>query len=167
MDSSKAYNKITLTFSLNNLFDIAKLRSAQMAKAIKLQDGSSQESNLALTDSDRALWDVGVRYPASAVYNFLCSAGKVSDVGYQYNVSGNIIYTLYLHEDWDKNLARELNDLIEGAIVSGSLADWFKSNLSPDAYDVCKRDYDYALAASKLCISKRKYPTRIQNNRTF
>lgn len=156
------YIKQSFTFDLDTIFNVARLYSAKIASHVISQDGTSQESKLALTDADRVLWDVSVRYPANTVYNYLMSAGKVQDNGYQFGVlvSGkkSIIYTLYLHPDWDKNLSRGLNDSIEKAIVYGGLADWFKLSGSA-AYEMAKQEYDTALKTCSSTINQRKYKT--------
>ena len=90
------------------------------------------------------------------------SAGKVAENGFQYDISDTsgakvIIYTLYINPDWDKNLMRELNDMMEKALVSGGLADWFKSSLSAEAYQITKQEYEEALAECKANINKRKH----------
>ncbi len=159
------YIKNTFSFGIDYLFDVAKLRSANIANHIAAKDGTTQERNLALTDSERNLWDVGVRYPANDVYNYLMSAGQVKEGDYQYGIpdaTGKIIiqYTLYLHPDWDKNLTRGLGDLIERSIVSGGLADWYKSSMSADAYNVMQSENKESLAKCKLLISRRKYMDR-------
>lgn len=168
--STKNYIKTVFTFDVENLFNIARLRSANIANHIKI-DGVSQESNLALTESERDLWNVSIRYPANAVYSYLMSAGKVKEGDYQYGIpdaagSIKIQYTLYLHEDWDKNLSRGLNDLIELALVSGGLADWYKSSLNATAFNVLQEEYNKALATCKLYINRRKYPTA-RRHQTF
>ena len=156
------YIKQSFTFDLDTIFNVARLYSAKIASHVISQDGTSQESKLALTDADRVLWDVSVRYPSNTVYNYLMSAGKIQDNDYQFGVlvSGkkSIIYTLYLHPDWDKNLSRGLNDSIEKAIVYGGLADWYKLSGS-QAYEMTVSEYKDALRECSKAINLRKHKT--------
>jgi hypothetical protein len=163
------YKKLTFTFKMQYLFDVAKLRSAYIATHTIGQDGTTQERNLAITNSDSDLWNVSIRYPANKVYDYLISAGKVKAGDYQYNVpaadgSLTISYTLYIHPDWDTNLSRGLNDMIEKAIVSGGLADWFKENMNLNAYQAIQAEYEESLRECKGNINRRKsMPQRPHN----
>jgi hypothetical protein len=157
------YIKSVFTFPIEYLWNVSKLRSANIANHI-INSGASQERNLALTESERDLWNVSIRYPADRVYNYLLSAGKVQRGTYEYDLALadgtiNIRYTLYLHSDWDTNLTRGLNNLIEQAIVSGGLADWYKSSMSIDAYAILNKEYEDALAQCKQNINRRKSRT--------
>lgn len=158
------YLKYTFTFSVENIWNIARLRSANISNHITV-NGASQESKLALTDSERDLWNVSIRYPANRVYDYLMSAGKIKTGTYTYDTANTaglhqITYVLYLHPDWDTNLARSLNDHIERAIVAGGLAEWFKSCMSADAYNLAQQEYDDALRSCAININKRRFKTQ-------
>ena len=158
------YKKLVLPFSIDNIWNICRLKSANIANHISSQTGTTQEGSLTLTDSERVLFDVELRYPADSVYNYLMSAGKVSEVGYQYNyiVSGvnSIQYTLYVNSDWDKNLTRALNNYIEQALVAGALSRWFLSCRQFDDAKILNNEMTQALQYSKITINKSKIPLK-------
>lgn len=161
--------KLIFTFKTEDIWNIARLRSANIANHIK-ENGVTQESSLALTDSERDLWNISMRYPASKVYSYLMSAGKIQEGDYEYDITETsgakiIKYTLYVHPDWDKNLTRELNDFIEKALVSGGLMDWYKDT-HYETFLKLEKDYNETLGECKFTINKRKYPT-VRKHITF
>lgn len=151
-----SYIKSTFTYNLSELFTQVRLRSANISSHLRNQAGETQELNLAITDSERDLWNIDVRYPCDNVYNALFSAGKVTEGDYSFS-NTEVSYTLYLHADWDKNLTRPLNNHIEKAIVYGSLASWYKGSMQPDAFAMCQSEYEQAIKDAKFLINKRKY----------
>ena len=257
------YKKIIINITLNDVFDIAKLKTGTVAAHIKDGNGNSQEQSLAITDAERGLWDVNVMEYADKVYNYLMQAGKIKQGTYLFNVSpiafndaigvvlnttswldvsGNdeipvgatytyslvgalggakkasevtitdggfltytpsedqfgldkvnyqvtidgisyfasvyvniaatsilpdypasssyAMYTLYLHADWDINLAQGLSNLIQKALVSGGMFEWFKATNQFDIAKVYQQEYLEALEGAKQNINRRIYTIR-------
>lgn len=258
------YNKIMINIVLDDVFDIARLKSGTIASHIKDKDGNSQEQSLAITDAERELWDVNLREPADKVYSYLLQAGKVRTAAYQFNVSpvayndgagvitaadtaidvaandnlpagtntfalvgtlggaqhaatvtinpstgvinyvsvaayvgtdivnyqitdengivyfatvyilvgptavtpsfpasSNLIkYTLYLHQDWDTNLAQGLTNLIQKAIIAGGMFEWYKAAAQYDVAKIYQQEYLEALESAKQNINRRVYTIR-------
>lgn len=258
------FKKLVINILLDDLFAVAKLRSAVIASHIKDNEGNSQVQALAITDADRSLWDIFNKEYANKVYSYLIQAGKIKEGSYKYGVdpiaynngivvepfiskslllratanqeenfdytfslvgtnggankaqqvtliesglltytpaedvygkdkvdyqitdaNGNIYYAsvyvnisndnilpvypksgfyikydLNLSTNWDVNLAQGLTDLIQKAIVSGGLFEWFKSTSQYDAAKIYQQEYMEALQDAKQNINKRLYIIR-------
>ena len=258
------FKKVQINIVLDNVFDIAKLKSAATASHIKDNAGNTQEQYLAITDAERGLWDINVKEPADRVYNYLMQSGKLKEgtynfgvspvannegvgvvsgaetaidvstndnlpegtntyslvgtlggalhadsvsidpvtgiitygsttgyigsdlVNYQvttesgmnyfatvyilvgatavtpaYPASGSYInYTLYLNNDWDINLTRGLSNLIEKAIVSGGLFEYYKNTMQFNIAQVYQQEYITALEGAKQNINRRIHTIR-------
>lgn len=79
------YTKLMINIVLDDVFDIARLKSGTTASRILSKDGTSQEVTLAITDAERDLWNINVREPADKVYSYLMQAGKIREGTYQFD----------------------------------------------------------------------------------
>lgn len=72
--------------------------------------------------------------------------------------TSNIIeYGLYMSSEWDTNLTQGLVNLIQKAIVSGGLFEWYKSSAQYDLAQVLQQEYTTALQDAKKNINSRLY----------
>jgi len=149
--------KTVITITISDLFEAAKLRSGYDVKDL----------NLALTSTDRGLWDLNLKEPADKVYNYLLQAGKLNSGTYQYNVAppspgteNLIIYTLYLSPEWDANLETGLANLIQKALVSGGLFEYYKSTKQLDLATIYQDEQITALQDAKQNINRRAFTKR-------
>jgi hypothetical protein len=258
------YYKIMINIVLDDVFDIARLKSGTIASHIKDNAGNSQEQALAITDAERDLWNINIREPADKVYSYLMQAGKIREGTYDFNVtpiaynngagvitgadtaidvaandnlpagvnifalvgtlggakhavtvtinattgiinyvsapgyigsdtvnyqitdatgvvsfatvyilvgatavvpsfpaSSNLVkYTLYITKDWDINLAQGLTNLIQKALVSGGMYEWYKSAAQFDVAKIYQQEYMEALEGAKQNINRRAFTLR-------
>ena len=148
------FQKVEITITITDLFEAAKLRSGYDVKDL----------NLALTHTDRGIWDLNLKECADKVYSYLMSAGMYKPGTYQYNVAppspgteNLIIYTLYIHANWDPNLRTGLANLIQKALVSGGLYEWYKSTKQLDLAAIYMDEQTTALQEAKQNINRRRF----------
>jgi len=162
----KIYNKITLTFDIALLVKQVQLRSHYTGSHISNQAGATQESTLSITDAELDLLYLNLRDAANDLYQKLQSITRKPESPFQYDhlntatQKRNIIYELWLDENWDMSLSASLNLACEKVLVNYCLKDWYSTTGQQLPYQVALLNYTQAERELRSVINSRKTPVR-------
>ena len=157
--STTPYIATIQTFEIDKLFDLCKLKSLYSSSGQSNDSGATQEKSLAITDNERDFFNIVLKQAASNVYDVVSQDTKISQVPFQYNVDGKIIYSLMVHGDWDRNQAFALNTAIEIALCDYICREWFKLRTS-QLYQVFQENYTQAISTVKNLLNRRVTPAK-------
>jgi hypothetical protein len=154
--------EITLSFDVAKLLKIVQLKSLYTAGSMRDQAGTTQERNYALTDNEQDFFEIMLKTAADQVFTALQAYTR--DVVSPYIVNQidpatsrrYIIYKVAVGDNYNQANVRGLSNLLETAITSYILREWFRTiNLSAvsQVYDSA---FSTAMDTIKSNINYRK-----------
>ena len=158
--SMTPYIATVQTFEIEKLFDLCKLKSLYSSSGQSNDSGVTQEKSLAITDNERDFFNIVLKQAASNVYDVVSQDTKISQVPFQYNVDGKIIYSLMVHGDWDRNQAFGLNTSIESALIELILKESYKLRGNANLFSAAEANYSLSIATVKNLLNHRITPAK-------
>lgn len=165
----------------DNIFGVVSHRSLTATQHIKNEEGTYQTGKLAMTDTERQLFQKNLRRAANDVYRAISRFGHnitgafkygidLSTIGLTNKIPAGIgfIFFLDLPDNFDENLRSVLDINIEDAIIYYVLMEWYDEKGLFDQFAVAKEKYDRAMRDIKSDLVAQVYNDRtVRPHRTF
>ncbi len=149
----------TFSYSIERLFARVKNRTATRVKMLKGDDGKVTYEEMALTDQERADFDILCPRAGAIVFRMIQSLSHEVENAYAYgegSTSDEISYTVDLPLYWDPNITPVMDNQIETVLEYWIVKEWYRQIGLIQLLQETEQAYNEAVSDLKSSVVNRR-----------